>query len=117
MKDLFLYIYYRIVRFYQYWSDWNALGTGMMFFLLILSFYLSSFVVIFLSCKGMDPPIELLGILAAASAFIGSFFSTEKLYSRLDNKYRNEPNKKLKGWLVFAFVIGGFLSFFISLFL
>ncbi len=117
MKDLFLYIYYRIVRFYKYWEDWDPLVKGMMFFLLILSFYLSSFVVIFLSCKGMDPPIELLGILAAASAFIGSFFSTEKLYSRLDNKYRNEPNNKLKGWLVFAFVIGGFLSFFISLFL
>ena len=117
MKDLFLYIYYRIVRFYKYWGDWDALGTGMMFFLLITSFYFSSIVIIYFNSKGTEAPIELLGILAASLAFIGSFFSTEKLYSRLDNKYWNEPNKKLKGWLVFAFVIGGFLSFFISYFL
>lgn len=85
MKDLFLYIYYRIVRFYKYWGDWDPLGIGMMFYLLIISFYLSSLVVIFFNHKGMEPPMHLLGILAASVAFIASFFSTEKLYAKLDN--------------------------------
>ena len=97
-------------------GDWDPLGVGMMFYLMIISFYISVPIIVFFNSIGTELPIDLIGILIGSITFIGSFFSTEKLYSKLDEKYREESNKKLKGWLVFIFVIGGFLSLFISFF-
>ena len=59
----------------------------------------------------------MMMMIVGVGAIIGLFFGSMKLYNQLDQKYKNETNQVLKGWLVFAFVIGGFLSFFISLFI
>jgi hypothetical protein len=44
------------------------------------------------------------------------FLLTEKKYKELTKKYKEEKNKKLKGWLVFLYIFGSLLLYNISLF-
>lgn len=120
MKDLFLYMYYRIVRNYKYWDGWwgwDPEGRGMIVLCASISYYILSILVIILSFYEQKPSESMMMTIVGAGAIIGLFFGPKKLYNELDQKYKNETNQVLKGWLVFAFVIGGFLSFFISLFI
>ena len=120
MKDLFLYMYYRIVRYYKYWDGWigwDPEGNGMILLFASISYYILSILVIILNFYEQEPSESMMMMIVGVGAIIGLFFGSKKLYHQLDQKYKNETNQVLKGWLVFAFVIGGFLSFFISLFL
>ena len=81
-----------------------------------ISYYILSILVIILNFYEQEPS-ESMMMIVGVGAIIGLFFGSKKLYNQLDQKYKNETNQVLKGWLVFAFVIGGFLSFFISLFI
>ena len=120
MKDLFLYMYYRIVRNYKYgvgWWGWDPEGRGMIVLCASISYYILSILVIILSFYEQKPSESMMMTIVGAGAIIGLFFGSKKLYNQLEQKYKNETNQVLKGWLVFAFVIGGFLSFFISLFI
>ena len=120
MKDLFLYVYYRIVRYYKYWDGWigwDPEGNGMILLFASISYYILSILVIILNFYEQEPSESMMMMIVGVGSIIGLFFGYKKLYIQLDQKYKNETNQVLKGWLVFAFVIGGFLSFFISLFL
>ena len=120
MKDLFHYVYYRIVRYYKYWDGWigwDPEGNGMILLFASISYYILSILVIILNFYEQEPSESMMMMIVGVGAIIGLFFASKKLYNQLDQKYKNETNQVLKGWLVFAFVIGGFLSFFISLFI
>ena len=119
MKDLFLYMYYRIVRYYKNWDGWigwDPEGRGMIVLFASISYYILSILVIILRFYEQELSESMIMMIVGVGAIIGLFIGSKKLYNQLDLKYKNETNRVLKGWLVFVFVIGGFLSFFITLF-
>ena len=116
MKDLFLYLYYRTARFYKFFGEWEPESVGMIVCLVFTSFYIDA-VIIFL-CRQFEIELsyEYLGWIQGIFGTIGMFLGTKKLYAKLDEKYKDETNRKLKGWLVFMFVFGGLVASVISLF-
>lgn len=115
MKDLFLYMYYRTARFYKYFGQWDPESVGMLVYMAFISNYISAIIVLlYYYFYGMDIPIIYLQIIIGTFAVIGMFLGTEKLYAKLDEKYKNESNRTFKGWIVFIFVFGGWIALFLS---
>ena len=54
----------------------------------------------------------MLIVICITSVLIGD---EEKKYKELAKKYKTEKNAKLKGWLIFAFIIGAFILYIVSL--
>lgn len=120
MKELFLYTYYRIVRYYKKWEGWigwDPEGMGMMALLASISYYTTSILVIILHFYKHEPSRNILIMIWGGAAIVGMFLGSEKLYNELEQKYKNETNRILKGWLVSIFIMGSVLSLFICWFL
>ena len=116
MKTLFNYLYYRISKFYESCGekDGHIAGSVVVFAsigAIILSFLIFAF---YLFEKKINVNI-VLAIVIITSFF--SFFLKKEKLAELAEKYKNEKNSKLKGWLVFSYVIGSVVLFFVSLFL
>lgn len=116
MKDLFLYMYYRTARFYKYFGQWDPESVGMLVYLAFISFYINAVIIFLCRQFEMELSYEYLGWIQGVFATIGMFLRTEKLYAKLDARYKDETNRTLKGWLVFMFVFGGLIVSSISLF-
>ena len=117
MKDLFYYLYYRTSMFYENWGESNGhIGGGIVTFMSIGSIVLS-IVILVLHClfnQKINTNIVWLTIIATG---VLSLFLDEKKYKELSEKYKNEKNSKLKGWLVFSYVISSVILFFVSMLL
>lgn len=121
MKRFFDYCFYRIAKVYRIldkkdYCDW---GYGVMFatfgfialalitcILYVLKYKLTNVIII-----AVATPFILLDVLFTF------FFNKESKYMRLEKYYKNEKNRRLKGWLVFLYVFGSVALFFISLLL
>ena len=87
MKNLFLYMYYRIVRYYKYWDGWigwDPEGKGMILLFASISFYILSILVIILSFYEQEPSESMIMTIVGTGAIIGLFFGSKKLYNQLD---------------------------------
>ena len=115
MKELFLYMYYRIARFYKYFGEWDPESVGMLVYMIFISNYINAIIILlYYFLFEADIAIIYLQILIGIFAIIGMFTGTEKLYAKLDEKYKNESNRILKGWFVFIFVVGGGIAVILS---
>ena len=134
IKDLIYYMFYRVFKFYKYW-DWdfdcgwhfgwnrcrppymtrNVLGFSISFFVLsIIIFVLHYLFDKQLTYTGLViiMSIVMLIVVCITSVLIGD---EEKKYKELAKKYKTEKKAKLKGWLIFAFIIGTFILYIVSL--
>lgn len=115
MKDLFLYMYYRTARFYKYFGQWDPESVGMLIYLAFISNYINAIIILlYYYFFEADIPIIYSQILIGTFAVIGMFTGTEKLYAKLDEKYKNESNRVLKGWIVFIIITGGWIAVILS---
>ena len=115
MKELFLYMYYRTARFYKYFGQWDPESVGMLIYLAFISNYINAIIILlYYFFFEADIPIIYSQILIGTFAVIGMFTGTEKLYAKLDEKYKNESNRVLKGWIVFVVVTGGWIAVILS---
>jgi hypothetical protein len=111
MKTFLYYCFYRISKAYKFWDD-----VGFCIYGSFLTFFpLGSLFLSLLALTGaeLDKGIiyTVVGIVSVASiAFIDG-----NRYKMLEKKYKEEKHRKLKGWLVFLYVVGSLMVYVVSL--
>lgn len=112
----FYYCFYRICRAYkskdkdfQIYAQ-NAVSMCQAFNIISIIFIVGCF-------KGFRPTTTPLIAILLSIAIINLFILNRKKYYELDERWKNEPRQKLKGWLVLSYVLGSVALLFISIFL
>ena len=138
MKTLYYYCYYKMSKFYDElgqhlnWDgkakDGHILGSLVLFgsfgfyFLSLLMFILYLFnkrmyemheILIF--NERLDI-ILILGVPIVA-VILSFLFINKKKYKELEEKYKDEKHRKLKGWLIFLYLICSLVLYIIAVFL
>ena len=113
MKTLFYYCYYRIASFYRScydgyylnWGFWILLDTFMCVAWAIAApvFYILEIEYTNYHAIWVAMPFILLSF---RTTFVISDESKMKKFKELEERYKNERHKKLKGWLIFLYSIG-----------
>lgn len=119
MKTLFYYLYYRYAQGYRYFGDGDYLDWG--YFILFASFMNIACSIAVPISYIFDTRLTKATIVLIAIPFIflyiRTFFIPEEqkkdLFKQLEKRYKNEPHKKLKGWLVALYAIGTLVLFHI----
>lgn len=117
MKDLFYYAFYRASKFYKSWGENNNYYISGKFSL-FLAFASNILFLIGLFCYilGIRYSIQIVYLIWILLFVLSFFVLNENRYKELAEKYKDEKNSQLKGWLVFAYVIGSVVLYFVSLF-
>ena len=118
MKDLFYYAFYRASKFYKSWGENNNYYISGKFSL-FLAFASNILFLIGLFCYilGIRYSIQIVYLIWILLFVLSFFVLNENRYKELAEKYKDEKNSQLKGWLVFAYVIGSVVLYFVSLFI
>ena len=118
MKDLSYYAFYRASKFYKSWGENNNYYISGKFSL-FLAFASNILFLIGLFCYilGIRYSIQIVYLIWILLFVLSFFVLNENRYKELAEKYKDEKNSQLKGWLVFAYVIGSVVLYFVSLFI
>ena len=117
MKNLFYYIFYRASKFYEGWGEKNGhIAGGVVVFMSIGSIVLSIMIFVLYHLFNEKISTNIIWIMIIITSIL-SFFLNRKKYEELAEKYKDEKNSQLKGWLVFAYVIGSVVLYFVSMLL
>ena len=118
MKDLFYYAFYRASKFYKSWGENNNYYISGKFSL-FLAFASNILFLIGLFCYilGIRYSIQIVYLIWILLFVLSFFVFNLNLQKELAEKYKDEKNSQLKGWLVFAYVIGSVVLYFVSLFI
>ena len=113
MRELFNYFFYRIEEFYVKFGrpESTYLYNGRVIFfgsinaiILLISHVL---LVSLLNCKVTD--IIVIAELSILFFFELYFPRKKRTFTELEKKYKNEKNKRFKGWLIVAFLSGSWI--------
>lgn len=119
MITFFNYCFYRYAKFYKKWGDNGpyVMAFGLLF--LAIALYLGSIINFLLYQVGIEYTDQINIGIAVFCCFLDFIFSilmdSEGRYKKLEKKYKNEDNVKLKGWGVGLFVLFAFLCYIASL--
>ena len=118
MKDLFYYVFYRASKFYKSWGENNNYYISGKFSL-FLAFASNILFLIGLFCYilGIRYSIQIVYLIWILLFVLSFFVLNENRYKELAEIYKYVKNSQLKGWLVFAYVIGSLVLYFVSLFI
>ena len=112
IKKLFYYCYYRIAKGYRVFNDSYYLDSG--YAVLFATFSFIAFSIAVPISSFMDKRLTKTSFILLALPFlflyVRTWFIPEKrkmdLFKRLEEQYKNEPHKTLKGWLVALYAVG-----------
>lgn len=121
MKTLFYYCYYRISQGYRSFNDSDYLDWG--YYILFTSFFFIALSFAVLICYDLDLEFTKETIIWVAIPFIFLYMRTwfipktrkMDLFNQLEKRYKNEPHKKMKGWLVALYAVGSLVLYFVML--
>ena len=119
MITFFNYCFYRYAKFYKKWGDNGpyVMAFGLLF--LAIALYLGSIINFLLYQVGIEYTDKINIGIAIFCCFLDFIFSilmdSEGRYKKLEKKYKNEDNVKLKGWGVGLFILFAFLCYIASL--
>lgn len=119
MITFFNYCFYRYAKFYKNWGDNGpyVMAFGLLF--LAIALYLGSIINFLLYQVGIEYTDQINIGIAVFCCFLDFIFSilmdSEGRYKKLEKKYKNEDNVKLKGWGVGLFILFAFLCYIASL--
>ena len=119
MITFFNYCFYRYAKFYKKWGDNGpyVMAFGLLF--LAIALYLGSIINILLYQVGIKYTDQInIGVVVFCCIldFVFSILmDSEGRYKKLEKKYKNEDNVKLKGWGVGLFILFAFLCYIASL--
>ena len=119
MITFFNYCFYRYAKFYKKWGDNGpyVMAFGLLF--LAIALYLGSIINFLLYQVGIEYTDQINIGIAVFCCFLDFIFSilmdSEGRYKKLEKKYKNEDNIKLKGWGVGLFILFAFLCYIASL--
>lgn len=119
MKTFFEYCFYRASKFYKSWGETNNYyNSGKAVLILALTSNILTLIGLFcFFILGYGYSINVVYLVFITLTVLSIFVLREKDYKRLEQRYKNEKNSKLKGWLVFFYVIVSFVLYFISLYI
>ena len=116
MKDLFYYIFYRASKFYKSWGEnSNYYISGKFLLFLAICANILTLIGLFCNILKIRYSIEVIYVVCILFSVLSFFILNEKKYKELEEKYKNEKNTKIKGWLVITYIIGSIILYFISL--
>lgn len=121
MKTLFYYCYYRISQGYRSFNDSDFLDWG--YYILFTSFFFIALSFAVLICYELDLEFTKETIIGVTIPFIFLYMRTwfipktrkMDLFNQLEKRYKNEPHKKMKGWLVALYAVGSLVLYFVML--
>lgn len=119
MITFFNYCFYRYAKFYKKWGDNGpyVMAFGLLF--LAIALYLGSIINFLLYQVGIKYTDQInIGVVVFCCIldFVFSILmDSEGRYKKLEKKYKNEDNVKLKGWGVGLFILFAFLCYIASL--
>jgi len=114
---LFNYVFYKSSIFYEKWGEENGyIAGGVVTSMSIVSILLSVLIFVLHFCFNETINSAFVWIAVIICGALSFFFKEEK-YKELKEKYVGEDNSKLKGWLVFLYVIGTVGLYFMSLYI
>ena len=119
MITFFNYCFYRYAKFYKKLGDNGpyVMAFGLLF--LAIALYLGSIINFLLYQVGIEYTDQINIGIAVFCCFLDFIFSilmdSEGRYKKLEKKYKNEDNVKLKGWGVGLFILFAFLCYIASL--
>lgn len=120
MKTLFYYCYYRISQGYRSFDDSDYLDWGYRVLFATFAFAVASIAVPVSRLWGAKPftRIEFILLLIPLTLlYVCTFFISEKrkmdLFYQLEERYKNELHKTLKGWLVALYAVGTFVLYIV----
>lgn len=116
MKKLLYYVYYRIARAYQILDDKLYYGHASFILFTALCCLFLVFLAFIFSLFGLKFSLIMLYTVAIIFIVFAIIFASEKKYKELEKKYADERHKKIKGWLVFLFIIMSVILYFVSLY-
>ncbi|MDR0863810.1 MAG: hypothetical protein LBO74_02615 [Candidatus Symbiothrix sp.] len=123
MKTLFDYCFYRISKAYRFWDekDYCGWGYGVLFATFgFIALTLTNFILYTLHYKLTTTIIVIVLLPFIALDGVLSIFlqnKNKKKYKQLEKEYKDEKYSKLKGWLVFLYVICSLTMYFVSLYI
>jgi Flp pilus assembly protein TadB len=104
MKTFINYCFYRASKLYKSWSETNIyyISGRYAVVLALVSNVLTLIGLFCLFILGYGYSINVVYVVVIILAVLGILVLHEKDYKRLEQRYKNEKNSKLKGWLVFS---------------
>ena len=122
MKTLYYYCYYKISKFYDElgqhlnWDgkakDGHILGSLVLFG--SFGFYFLSLLIFVLSFFDEKIDADVVGGVLIVAVILSIFFINKKKYKELEEKYKDEKYRKLKGWLIFLYLICSLVLYIIA---
>ena len=114
MKQIIDYCYYRMTKFYKDWGDWSPCDKGACGLFACLTLNILTIAVFIVRILELD----ILDIVVPTGAILGTivalFYSSEKRYIRLCQKYKDETRVTFKGWCVFIYAVASLCLYLIS---
>lgn len=118
MRIFFEYCFYRAAKFYKSWGENNNYYiSGKFSLFLALCANLLTLIGLFYFIFGTKYSINIVYLVWILLSVLSFFILNRKKYAELEQRYKEERNSKLKGWLVFLYIIGSIILFFVSLYL
>lgn len=119
MKKIFNYCFYRIAKAYRFFDEKNYCdwGYGVMFATFAsISLAITTWILHIFQYK-LTTTIIIIVVspFAVLDGLFSLFLSNERKYIQLENYYKNEKYSKLKGWLVFFYVVGSLVLYLVSI--
>lgn len=121
MKTLYDYCFYRIARAYKVFDDKDYCNWSNSVLFLTLGFVslaIIAFIIRFFGYELTTTMAKIGAIPVIVLDFYFTFFrnrDNRRKYNRLEEKYKGEKYKTLKGWLIFFYVIGAIVVYCLSL--
>jgi len=117
MKTFFEYCFYRSAKFYKSWGENNNFYiSGKFSLFLALCCNTLTLIVLIYSLLGTKYSINIVYLVWILLSVLSFFVLNKKKFAELAEKYKDEKNSKLKGWLVFTYIVGSVILFFVSIY-
>ena len=113
----FNYCFYRISSAYKAWDNtgFHIYGIGVVSLCMVGK--ILAIISVYLSFSDLKLTPTIAGVVSVVVFVLNTFIMNEKKYFQLSERWKNEKYKKLKGWLVFSYIILSVVIFFVSLYI
>lgn len=111
----FFYIYYRISKAYKFFDGEDYCMYGSAVLLLSLGCIALSLLAFLFSLLGLTLDLTLVWGVVLIIFVLSIIFTNKRKYLELEEQYKTEKYRRLKGWLVFLYIIASIALYFVSL--
>lgn len=117
MRKLIYYVYYRFSKFYEEWGEFEPYANGSIVLFGCIGFNVLTIISMILFVIDVKMPVSIIWITLASFLLLNIVFRSEVKYLALCEKYKNEKNAVLKGWLVFTYFVCSIITYGVSILL